>query len=101
MTLCPPHLHSISNCVLRKLVNEFSVELAKPMGIIFRPIMEHNKWPSTWAVEHGIALKKEKVPAIESDLRVISLTALWSKCMESFAIDWLYKEIGHKLDYSQ
>ena len=42
----------------KKLVQEFPVELAKPMGLVFRSIMEQNKWPSTWAVEHGIALKK-------------------------------------------
>ena len=85
----------------KKLVQEFPVELAKPIGLVFRSIMEQNKWPSTWAVEHGIALKKVPVPATESDLRVISLTAFWSKCMEQFVIDWLYKEIGHKMDFSQ
>ena len=52
-------------------------------------------------MEHGIALKKVSVLATESDLRVISLTVFWSKCMEQFVIDWLYKEIGHKLDLSQ
>ena len=34
-----------------------------------------------------------KVPATESDLRTISL--------ESFVLDWLKKEIGHKLDITQ
>ena len=53
------------------------------------------------AVEHGIARKKVPVPATESDLRVISLTVFWSKCIEMFVIDLLYKEIGHKLDLSQ
>ena len=63
--------------------------------------MKHNKWPSKWAIEHGLALKKVKVPATESDLRIISLTSFWSKCMESLIIGWLDKEIGHLLDFTQ
>ena len=63
--------------------------------------MKSNKWPNKWAVEHGLALKKVKVPATESDVRIISLTSFWSKCMESFMIGWLDKEIGHLLDFTQ
>ena len=85
----------------KKLVKEFPVELAKPVAKLFRSIIKSNKWPSTWAVEHGIALKKVQVPVTESDLRIISLTNFWSKCMESFVIDWLNKSIGDKIDYTQ
>ena len=46
-------------------------------------------------------MKKVKVPATESDLRIISLTSFWSKCLESFVLDWLLKEIGHKIDVTQ
>ena len=85
----------------RKLIMEFPVELAAPVASIFRSIMTTNKWPDKWSIEHGLALKKVKVPATESDLRIISLTSFWSKCMESFVLDWLYKEIGHKIDFTQ
>ena len=68
---------------------------------MFRSIMKSNKWPSKWSVEHGLALKKVKVPATESDVRIISLTSFWSKCMESFIIGWLDKEIRHLLDFTQ
>ena len=63
--------------------------------------MKTNKWPSKWTIEHGIALKKIPSPETESDLRIINLSVFWSKCMESFVIDWLHKSIGHKLDFSQ
>ena len=63
--------------------------------------MKTNEWPSKWSIEHGIALKKIPSPETESDLRIISLSVFWSKCMESFVIDWLHKSIGHKLDFSQ
>ena len=84
-----------------KLVREFSAELATPLGLIFRSIMKTNQWPLDWAIEHGIALKKVKVPETEADLRIVSLTAFWSKCMEAFVIDWLDKAIGAKIDFTQ
>jgi hypothetical protein len=46
-------------------------------------------------------LKKVKVPENKSDLRIISLTAFWLKYLEGFILDWLLKEIGHKIDTSQ
>ena len=71
------------------------------MAELFRSIMKTNKWPDKWAVEHGLTLKKVKVPATESDVRIISLTSFWSKCMESFIIGWLDQEIGHLMDLTQ
>ena len=84
-----------------KLVKEFAAELATPLGIIFRSIIEHNQWPAEWAIEHGLALKKVQVPETEANLRIISLSVFWSKCMESFVIDWLDKAIGSKIDFTQ
>ena len=40
----------------QKLVQEFPIELAAPVGKIFRGIM----WLSDWTVEHAIRLKKTK-----------------------------------------
>ena len=51
-----------------KRVKEFAAELATPMGIIFRYILDSNQWPVEWAVEHGLALKKVKVPETEAPL---------------------------------
>ena len=52
-------------------------------------------------MEWGIALKKIPIPISESDLRIISLTAFWSKVMEGFVLKWLDKFIGHKIDWGQ
>ena len=41
-----PRSAGVSGDLPKKLVQEFPIELTKPMGIIFRSIMEHNKWPS-------------------------------------------------------
>ena len=39
-------------------------------------------WPNKWAIEHGLALKKVKTCATESDVCIISLTSFWTKCMD-------------------
>ena len=84
-----------------KLVKEFAAELATPLGMIFRSILDHNQWPVDRAIEHRLALKKVQLPETEADLHIISLTVFWSKCMESFVIDWLDKAIGSKIDFTQ
>ena len=59
------------------------------------------KWPVSWKRECGILLQKIEDPKTEDDLRVISLTPFFSKCMERFVVDWLMSYIGHKLDPKQ
>ena len=85
----------------QKLLKEFAAELTSPISKIFRAILKTNKWPDDWSIEHGLALKKKQVPETEADLRIISLTSFWSKSLETFIIEWLDKEIGTKLDFSQ
>ena len=86
----------------KKILSEFPVELAAPVGKIFRRVLETNVWPRNWTLELGLALKKSTtLPETESQTRVISLTAFWSKCLEGFVIDWLFQAIGHKIDFSQ
>ena len=90
----------------RRLVSEFSPELAQPMCTIFNTVFQSAKqgaakWPTSWKLEHGIPLQKVQHPITEDDLRVISLTPFFSKCMERFVVDWLMSFIGHKLDPKQ
>ena len=69
----------------RKIVQEFAAELATPVVKIFRGIMRTNTWPRDWAIEHGIAQKKCPNPGTEKNVRLISLTSLWSKTMVKMA----------------
>ena len=82
-----PRSKGVPGDLPKKILSEFPLELAAPVGKIFRSIMETNIWPSKWTIEHGIVLKKISVPDTELDLRIISLSAFWSKNMESFVID--------------
>ena len=97
-----PRSCGVPRDIPRQLVQKFPMELAGPVGKIFRGILRTYQWPRDWSVETAIALKKAKgQPDTESDTRLISLTAFWSKCMEGFIIQWLNEAIGHKIDISQ
>ena len=85
----------------KPLIQEFKPELAEPMALIFNDILESSQWPSSWKIEHGLPLKKVKVPISEDELRIISLTNYFSKVFEQFVIDWLLKYVSDKLDLCQ
>ena len=85
----------------KKILQQFPVELAAPVAKIFRRVLETNRWPREWSLELVLALKKTTVPETESETRLISLTAFWSKCLEGIVIDWLFEAIGDKIDFSQ
>ena len=59
------------------------------------------KWPTSWKQEFGTPLQKVPEPQTEDDLRIISLTAFFSKVMEKFVVEWLLLYIGDKLDTRQ
>ena len=85
----------------RKLVQEFSPELAAPAGLIFRNIVQSGHWPKPWRVEYGTPLKKQDNPVTEDQIRIISLTNYLSKVFEQFVIDWLLEYVGPQLDWGQ
>ena len=90
----------------RKIVTEFSPELATPMCKFFNSILETAKqgiaqWPPQWKVEWGTPLQKTTNPKTEDDLRVISLTPFPSKVMEKFVMTWLLYYVGDQIDPRQ
>ena len=40
------------------LINEFAVELSKPLSAIYNNIIKTGEWPQKWKIEYGIPLKK-------------------------------------------
>ena len=85
----------------RTLVKEFGAELSTPLTKIYNSILSSGVWPQKWKVEYGIPLKKVVSPVNEDDLRIISLTAFYSKTFERFVMDWLLKFIGPLIDLGQ
>ena len=83
------------------LVDEFSQELAEPLSVIFNDIVQTGQWPDQWKVEFGLPLKKVPEPVSEDDLRIISLTPLYSKVFEKFVMEWLLIYLKDKIDKFQ
>ena len=82
----------------KKLVNEFSLELAEPLSCIYNNIVKTGQWPKNWKLELGVPLKKVNEPKNEDDLRIISLTPLFSKVFEKIVMEWLLDILNDKLD---
>ena len=85
----------------KKVVQEFSVELALPVSLIYNSILKHLEYPRQWVKEYQIPLPKVSPPSTEDDLRNISKTAFFSKCFESFLADWLLPIVKPYIDPAQ
>ena len=83
------------------LIDEFYHELAEPLSFIYNDIIQTGKWPEQWKVEFGLPLKKVAEPVSEDDLRIISLTPLYSKVFEKFVMEWLLGFLKDKIDQFQ
>ena len=85
----------------KKIVSEFSCELASPVTIIYKSILSNLQYPRQWVVEYQNPLPKVYPPSSEDELRNIAKTAFLSKVFESFLSDWLLSIVGPYLDPCQ
>ena len=95
-----PH-SSVPGDLPRRLVQEFSPELAVPAAVMFQNITNTGQWPKSWKIEYGTPLIKEQNPETEDQLRIISLTNFLSKVYEQYVMQWLMVYVGDKLDWAQ
>ena len=91
---------SVPGDLPRKVVMEFSVELAAPLLKIFNSITRDAEYPRQWIVEHQTPIPKIHPPNSEDDLRNISCTPFFSKVYEGFLSDWLLPIVKPFLDPS-
>ena len=82
----------------KKILQMLPQEMSKPVTELFKKMLATKQWPAMWTTEYGLPLQKQKNPANENYLRIISLTPLFSKTFESFVIKWLIEFIGDKID---
>ena len=87
--------------VPRRILQEFSYELAAPVTKVFKNIIKTKSWPAQWKVEYVTPIQKIPQPESEDDLRNISLTHFFSKVFEKFMISWLMHYVGDKIDPKQ
>ena len=64
----------------RKLVQEFSCEIAVPATIIYNTILQTQEYPRQWVREYQIPIPKINPPSSEDELRNIAKTSYLSKC---------------------
>ena len=83
------------------LIKEFGQELSRPLSTIYNNIISTGNWPKNWKIEYGLPLKKIPQPYNEDDIRVISLTSVYSKTFEKFVISWLLEYLEEKIDVAQ
>ena len=85
----------------RRIVQEFSPELAAPVASIIRNIVKTGHWPKQWRLEYGTPLQKQSNPVTEDHIRIISLTSYLSKVTEQLVINWLMDYVGSQFDWGQ
>ena len=85
----------------KRVVQEFSCEIAAPVTVILNFILKTFQYPRQWVVEYQIPLPKTYPPSCEDDLRNIAKTAFNSKVFESFLSDWLLPIVGPYIDPCQ
>jgi hypothetical protein len=71
------------------VLQEFSVELAKPLSNLMTKVVKSADWPKQWKVEFTTPIGKIPQPESEDDLRPIALTYFFCKVMEQFVVMWL------------
>ena len=92
---------SVPGDIPKKLIKEFSIELAGPATSMFNKALKKLEYPSEWKKEYATPIAKTKHPETMDDLRLISLTKFLSKIFESFIAAWILEIVGAKLDPSQ
>ena len=85
----------------KSLTKEFGPELAVPLSSIYNNIIKTGKWPQNWKIEHGLPLRKTTNPENEDQIRLISLTPLFSKVFEKFVMQWLHGYLQEHLELGQ
>ena len=85
-------------------LDEMNVPVVDEMQVYQHPfqkctVFRTGKWPSSWKIEHRIPLQKKSKPKDEDDLRIISLTAFYSKVLEKIIMEWLLEYMGPHIDW--
>ena len=76
-----------------RLITKFSDLIAVPVHMVFYKSFQTQEWPQLWASETVSLIPKNNNPEDFSELRNISCTPLFSKCLEGFVLAELKKKI--------
>ena len=85
----------------KRLLKEFSVELATPLAHIYNRSLEDGYVPLVWRKATVIPVPKKSSPESPGDLRPISLSPTFSKVLEQFIVPLIMADISLALDLRQ
>ncbi|XP_041471219.1 uncharacterized protein LOC121420623 [Lytechinus variegatus] len=84
-----------------KLIKEFALELAEPLSNIFNVILRTGSYPSCWKRAVITPIPKKQQVSQLSDLRPISITAVFSRVLETFISKWISRDLSPVIDKKQ
>ena len=84
-----------------KLLKLFAKKIAIPIANIFSDSFRNRTFPKVWKRSNVCGIPKVTPCSAVEDLRPISLTSILSKVQESYVTDWLYEDVGTKLNKAQ
>ena len=77
-----------------RLVAAFADLIAIPLHTIFCQIQVQREWPSLWNTETVTLIPKTSTPTSLAQLRNLSCTPLFSKCLETFILEDLKRDVS-------
>ena len=84
-----------------RIWKECAPELAEPITLIFNTSIASGIFPTAWKDSNVTPVPKVTPITGRGDLRPISLTAIVSKVLEDFVVEWLIEDVKHIIDPSQ
>lgn len=84
-----------------RIWKEYAAELAEPITRIFNTSIASGSFPTAWKDSNVTPVPKVTPITGREDLRPISLTAIVSKVLEDFVVEWLIEDVVHLIDFSQ
>ena len=83
------------------MVSSAAEALAISLVEIYNYSFVSRSWPAIWKVETVVPIPKVPTPAGFGDIRLISMTILWSKIMESYVAGYILLETGNNWKNNQ
>ena len=80
---------------------EYAPELAEPITVIFNTSLSAGTFPTAWKDSNITPVPKVTPITGKGDFRPIALTAVVSKVLEDFVIEWLIEDVKDIIDPSQ
>lgn len=84
-----------------KIIKEFALELSDPLSTIFNAILRSGTYPQSWKRAVITPIPKKQPVEEMKDLRPISITAIFSRVMESFLSKWVFRDLAPVIDTRQ